>query len=113
MAVAHPAGDRRLCGCNARRRHHADLANADHQSRAGNPDPDGFDRVAADAPEPGDAVGANGALKVDSRSLSPSFSGAARQGLPYMQNFWKIKIREAWRAMARQDSQNELEANRP
>ena len=50
MAAAGVAGDRRLRGGDARRRHHAALAVADHQPRAGHPDPDGADRALAGAP---------------------------------------------------------------
>src|SRR6267142_5136870 len=50
MAAAGIAGHWRLRGGDARRRHHAALAIADHQPRAGHPDPDGFDRAVAGTP---------------------------------------------------------------
>ena len=54
MAAAGIAGDRRVRGGDARRRHHAAVAMADHLSRIGDPDPDRSARARADtAPDPG------------------------------------------------------------
>ena len=49
MAGAGIARDRRFRGGDARRRHHAAVAMADHLSRTGDPDPDRADRACARA----------------------------------------------------------------
>ena len=50
MAAAGAAGDRRLRGGNARRRHHAAVADAGHIARPRHSGPDGLGRAAADPP---------------------------------------------------------------